>query len=73
MATIKVAVIALRDSYERLCMRLASFPEDENLARSKQKAGESAKPKINQPSGIVGKQATQPELNDSFIRGGISL
>lgn len=67
--SIKEKVIGLRDAYEKLCMRLASFTDDENLTRSKNAADN--KQKITTPSGIVGKQATQPELNDAFIRNGI--
>lgn len=71
VSSIRDKVIGLRDAYEKLCMRLSNFPEDENLLRSKQ--GGEQKPKISTPGGIIGKQAAHPELNDLFTRTGIVL
>lgn len=66
--SIKTKVTDLRDAYERLCMRLSNFPDDDTRARPKSYG--DTKPRLAQPIGVLGKQANNPELNDNFIRNG---
>lgn len=64
-------VLALRDAYEALCVKLAGFPAEKEAEKQAQRADGGA-PRLRGPEAgdKVLVQATHPEKNSTFIREG---